>query len=172
MVVHGGKVRLSPKSLASWHHKMCPSSGCWSNCPKEWPFHPQSREQGCNILMSSHDTLWILFGSKEQRAPEPCLITEEKKNPGLKNTFSSLRFFKYLAKQTLRISDLRPELFSSFLRFNLFLRILSCRYATRSSAVVEKNRSQTISLSWVTLEATRAIMSRTSRMTASGKMEL
>lgn len=56
--------------------------------------------------------------------------------------------------------------------FDLFLRILACKYSTLSSAAVEKNRSQTISLSWATLAATRAIISRVSRMAAKGTTEL
>lgn len=63
-------------------------------------------------------------------------------------------------------------MFFSFLLFNLFLRILACRYSALSSAAVEKNRSQTISLSWATLAAIRAIMSRPSRTAAKGTTEL
>lgn len=69
---------------------------------------------------------------------------------------------------TLKWSDVRRQA----LFFNLFLRILACRYSTLASAAVEKNRSQTISLSWATLAAIRAMTSRVTRMAAKGITEL
>lgn len=68
--------------------------------------------------------------------------------------------------------DVRLQVFFSFLLFSLFRRILACRYFTLSSAAVEKNRSQTMSLSWDVLAAIRAMVTKVSRMTANGNTEL
>lgn len=74
--------------------------------------------------------------------------------------------------QTLTMSDTRLQSLPLFLFFNLFLRILACRYSTLASAATVKNRSQTISRSWETLAAISAMMSRASRMAVSGSTEL
>lgn len=68
--------------------------------------------------------------------------------------------------------DVRLQVFFSFLLFSLFRRILVCKYSTLSSAAVEKNRSQTMSLSWDILAAIRAMVTKVSRMTANGNTEL
>lgn len=69
--------------------------------------------------------------------------------------------------QTCKQRDERPRV----LLWDLFLRILACRYWTLASAAVEKKCSQTSSLTWATLEAMRAISDRLSRTAARGRRE-
>lgn len=113
------------------------------------------------------DLLWVekAAGTKNQA---------EKKNKQMKCDVSAttlLILYQQIAPPTLRISDLRLQCCFSFLVFNLFLRILACKYSTLFSAAVEKNCSQTSSLTWDILPASRVMVSRMRRMAARGHME-